>query len=164
MKKLVLIGFAASGKSSVGKLIEKKINMQFVDTDVEIERQCGMSVREIFDKLGETYFRQNENELVALLATRQNVVVACGGGSVLAESFAQLSSDSLVVLLTATAATVKSRLGNTSRPLFDGLSEDELANFIASRAQLYNRYSNIAIATDGLTVEQVVEEIISHII
>ncbi|MCH5159762.1 MAG: shikimate kinase [Clostridiales bacterium] len=155
MKKIVLIGFAASGKSSVGKLIAERLNMAFVDTDVEIERELGMTVQQIFDKYGEEFFRQKENEILAGLVGKQNTVVACGGGSVLAESFAQLELDSLVILLTATAATVKRRLGNTSRPLFDNLSEDELADFIAARAPLYRRHADVTFPTDNLTPEQV---------
>ena len=160
MKKIILIGFAASGKSSVGKLIAQKMNMEFVDTDLEIQRQCGLSIREIFDKFGERYFRQKENELLATLAPRQNVVVSCGGGSVMSENFAQFERDSLVVLLTATAATVKNRLGDIPRPLFDGLSEQELAEYIATRAPLYQRYADVTFSTDNLTIEQLADRVI----
>lgn len=160
MKKLILIGFATSGKSAVGKLLASRLNAKFVDTDAEIERQCGMSVQQIFDTYGERYFREKENQLLFSLACEQNAVVACGGGSVTAESFPQFAENGVVVWLTATAATVKSRLGNAPRPLFDGLNEQQLQQFIEARAPLYQRYATLTIPTDDLTAEQVFEKIV----
>ena len=156
-----MIGFAASGKSSVGKLLAEKLNVAFVDTDAEIQRHCGLSVQEIFDRFGEAYFRQKENELLASLAPRQNIVVACGGGSVLAENFRELADDSVVIWLTATAATVKSRLGNISRPLFDNLSERQLAEYIDCRAPFYRRYAQVTLPTDDFTVEELADRVIA---
>ena len=159
MKKIVLIGFATSGKSSVGKLLADELKAKFVDTDAEIERDCGMTVQQIFDTYGETYFRQKENQLLNTLAAQQNIVVACGGGSVIAQSFPQLAESSVVIWLTATAATVKSRLGNAPRPLFDGLSEQQLAAFIDRRTPLYKRYATATIPTDNLSTEQIIVNI-----
>ena len=160
MKKIVLIGFATSGKSTVGKLLAKKIGAEFVDTDVEIQRQCKLTVQQIFDNFGEEYFRQKENQLLLSLAGKQNIVVACGGGSVLADSFSQFAKDSVVIWLTASATTVKSRLGDIPRPLFDGLTEQQLEDFINSRAPLYERYAKVSVRTDGLTPEQIAEKIL----
>ena len=154
-----MIGFATAGKSTVGKLLAAKLNAEFVDTDAEIERVCGASVQQIFDTLGEEYFRQRENELLLTLANKQGVVIACGGGSVLAEGLFKLAKDSVVVWLSAEAATVKRRLGGVPRPLFDGLSEAELQAFVNARAPLYKRYADVTIATDNLTPEQVVSKI-----
>lgn len=160
MRKIVFIGFATSGKSSVGKLLADRIGAKFLDTDVEIERQCGMSVARIFDEHGEAYFRQKESELLASLVGVHDVVVACGGGSVTVEGFDRFANDSFVVLLTATAATVQSRLGDVKRPLFDGRNVDELQRLIAARAPLYRRYADVTFPTDNLTVEQVADRII----
>ena len=163
MRKIILIGFATSGKSSVGKLLAERIGAEFVDTDVEIERQCGMSVGEIFDQRGEAYFRQRENEILSSFIDRQNVVVACGGGSVLSESFTRLADHSFVVLLTATVETVHARLGDTPRPLFDGRGITELQRLIAERAPLYRRYADVTFPTDNLTPSQLAELILkSH--
>ena len=159
MKKIILIGFATSGKSTVGRLLADKLNAKFVDTDAEIERDCKMSVQQIFDEYGEEYFRKKENKLLLSLASRQDVVVACGGGSVMAEGFEEFAADGIVIWLTAAAATVKRRLGDTARPLFDGLSEQQLAAYIDRRTPLYQRYAQIVIVTDNLTAEQVVKQI-----
>lgn len=159
MKKVILIGFATSGKSSVGKLLAEKHDAKFVDTDLEIECDCGMTVQQIFEAYGEQYFRQKENELMKTLVGQSNVVIACGGGSVAADSFERLVQDGTVVWLTATAPTVKSRLGSPPRPLFDGLDEAEIAARIDERAPLYRRFAHVEVPTDNLTPEQVVERI-----
>ena len=157
MKKVVLIGFATGFKSSVGQCLADKFNAKFVDTDVEIERSLGLSVQQIFDTHGEKYFRQKENELLLSLASKQDVVVACGGGSVTVEGFPQFAKDSVVVWLKVTASTVKSRLGGTPRPLFDGLDEQQLQHYIDVRSPLYERYADVTISTDDLAPMQIAE-------
>ena len=159
-----MIGFATSGKTAVGKCLAEKLNAEFVDTDVEIERECGTSVGQIFATYGESYFREKENKLLLSLAHKSNVVVACGGGSVLAQNFNEFAADSVVVWLTVTAATVKSRLGNTPRPLFDGLNQAQLGQFVAAREPLYQRYATVTVATDNLTPEQIAENVVFRIL
>ena len=168
MKKIVLIGFAACYKSSVGKLLADRLGYAFVDTDKEIERANKMSVQQIFEKYGESSFRKKESELLRtlnanLLAKPTNIVVACGGGSVLADGFDEFACDSIVVCLTASAETVHARLGSVLRPLFDGLAEDELNSYMQQRTPLYNKYANAIFATDGKTSEQVAEQIVDWI-
>ena len=162
MKKIILIGFATSGKSSVGRLLAERLNANFVDTDDEIERQCGMTIEQIFCTQGENFFRQKENELLSSLVDTPNLVVACGGGSVLAASFPSFAAHCKVIWLTVTASTVKRRLGNVPRPLFDGLDESGLAALIEARAPLYQQNADVTVATDDLTVAQVVTEIFSR--
>ena len=160
MKKIILIGFATSGKSTVGRLLAEKLRAEFVDTDAEIERECNATVQQIFDTFGEEYFRQKENQLLLSLVGKRDTVIACGGGSVAADSFSLFAEDSVAIWLTATATTVKSRLGDTPRPLFDGLDDVSLQQFIARRTPLYERYAKVAVCTDGLTPEQIVEKIL----
>ena len=158
MKKIILIGFAACYKSSVGKLLADKFKCEFVDTDAEIERIENMSVQQIFEAHGEQYFRERESELLSTLKNG-NMVVACGGGCVLSPVFAEFARDSIVVCLTASAETIHARLGAIPRPLFDGLTVQELSRYIQTRAPLYSKYSDITLSTDGKTSNQVAEEI-----
>lgn len=160
MKKIVLIGFAACYKTSVGRLLAHRLNCTFVDVDEEIERSSGLTVQQIFSKHGEESFRQRESAMLAQLATDTFCVVACGGGSVLSSNFKAFASDATVVWLTAMASTVQSRLGETARPLFDKLSESELQTYINNRQPYYTKYANFSVATDGLTPEQVTELIV----
>ena len=158
MKKIIIIGFAACYKSTAGKQLAEKLGYNFVDTDVEIECASGMSIRQIFDASGEAYFRKLESELLRSLKTRTDTVVSCGGGSILADDFDEFAQDSVVVWLTASAETVHARLGDSPRPLFDGQSVKQLSEYIQSRADLYKKYAQVEISTDGKTFEQVVQQ------
>lgn len=163
MKKIILIGFACCGKSVVGKVLADKLGYAFVDTDCEIEKRSDLTVSEIFKHYGEKRFRQMESELLALLSKCENTVVSCGGGSVLADNFNIFAQNSVIVWLTATAPTVLSRLGNTSRPLFDKLSEQELDEFIGRRSAVYRDYAEAQFVTDDKTPQQVAEEICKYV-
>ena len=164
MEKIVLIGFACCGKSTVGKILADKIAYRFVDTDCEIERRSNLTVAEIFERFGENKFRQMENELLRELVDN-NTVVACGGGSVLTDNFDTFVQNSAIVWLTATAQTVRERLTDSiPRPLFDKLSVGQLQEYISLRTPIYAKYARVQIATDGKTPEQVAEEIYNKII
>lgn len=159
MKKVILIGFAACYKTSVGSLLASRLGCAFVDTDKEIERLCNKSVQQIFETNGEEYFRERESQLLRMLNS-ENTVVACGGGSVLSPDFDTFSKDSIVICLTASAQTVYSRLGGVCRPLFDGLTVEQLHNYMQKRAPLYNKYAQSIFSTDNKTPEQVTEQIL----
>ena len=161
MKKIVLIGFAACYKTTVGKLLSTMLDCAFVDTDEQLEKTCGMSVQQIFDTHGEPFFRDKESQLLSTL-TKDNTVVACGGGAVLSQAFDKFAQDSLVIELTASAKTVHARLGG-GRPLFDGLTVNELNDYMRKRAPLYAKYSQATLPTDGRTSRQVAEEICNWI-
>ena len=164
MKKIILIGFAACGKSSVGRLLADRLGCEFVDTDGELERVSNLAVSDIFKLYGEERFRQLESELLASLTDRINVVISCGGGSVLVDSFQSFAAHSTAVLLTATAQTVRDRLNGFTRPLFDRLSVQELDECIERRSHIYQGYADVEFSTDGKTPEQVGEEIYNYII
>ena len=160
--KLVLVGFACAGKTTVGKLYSEKYNTKFVDTDSEIERRCGMSVGEIFAKYGEEYFRKQEAALLADLPDN-NCVISCGGGTPTVDGFAEFAADATVIWLKVSAPFVNARLGNVARPLFDGLTEAELAEKIAVRSKIYAEFADYVVDTDNFTPE-VVEKIINRLV
>lgn len=160
--KLVLVGFACAGKTTVGKLYAEKYNTKFVDTDSEIERRCGMSVGEIFAKYGEEYFRKQEAALLADLPDN-NCVISCGGGTPTVDGFAEFAADATVIWLKVSAPFVNARLGNVARPLFDGLTEAELAEKIAVRSKIYAEFANYVVDTDNFTPE-VIEKIIARLV
>ena len=161
--KIVLIGFAACYKTTVGKLLADNLGCSFVDTDAEIERASGLTIQQIFDIHGEEYFRKLEREQLVNLTNCCNAVISCGGGSVLADNFDEFARDSLVVWLTATAETVRARLGAGTRPLFDKLTTKQLDVYIRNRAPLYKQYVQVEISTDGKTPEQVTQEVLMYL-
>ena len=158
-----MIGFACCYKTTAGKLLADRLKCPFVDTDEEIEKKCGMSVQQIFETQGETYFRKMESELLRKLNSncllQTDTVVACGGGSVLSPEFEELAKDSVVICLTASSSTVHKRLDGASRPLFDGLTVEELSRYMQKRASLYAQFANVTFNTDNKTPEQVADEV-----
>ncbi len=84
-QNIVLIGMPASGKTTVGKILAQKLNMPFVDTDTEIEKQEGCTIPQIFKERGEEAFRNIESQVIKNLAAKQGFVIATGGGAILRE-------------------------------------------------------------------------------
>ena len=84
-KKIVLIGMMGSGKTTVGRILSKSLKLNFIDTDILIEKNCGIKIRKIFDKYGEEYFRRTEEKIILdiLLNKKTPGVIALGGGAFL---------------------------------------------------------------------------------
>ena len=157
MKNIVLVGFATSGKTTVGKLLANKLGCNFVDCDQLLEAQHGKSIAELFSD-GEQAFRKLENQLLSTLPTT-DAVVACGGGAVLNKNFELLSQGATVVWLQIGVDTCLSRLGTTKRPLHDGKDSEWLAKLWAERNALYQQFANVVVDANG-TVDNVVNEIL----
>lgn len=157
--KIVLIGFACSYKTSVGKLLAEKLNLRYVDTDRAVEELAGKSVADIFEQQSELEFRRLESWTLLRASYLDDVVISCGGGGPLHSAFDKLAVGSTVVWLTSTASTVKQRLGQTARPLFDGKTVEQLDELLVERTSYYAQYANIKVATDDKTSAQVAEEI-----
>ena len=85
-KNLVLLGMMGVGKTTIGKIVAKKQGLEFVDTDINIEKKCSMKISEIFKKKGEKFFRIEEEKEVLKSLTKNNCVIALGGGAFVNES------------------------------------------------------------------------------
>ena len=139
MKNLVLTGFMGTGKTTVGKILAKKLGYRFVDSDEEIETTEGKKISELFELYGESGFRDIESRVIAQLAEKTNCVIATGGGVVLRkENIDRLRENGVVVLLRANIETIAQRLADkTDRPLALGKSVEELAQKLADRTPYY---------------------------
>lgn len=120
--RIYLTGFMGCGKTTVGRLLAARLGAPFVDLDVEIERRAGMTVRQIFERLGEPAFRGMESEALRGTLNLPDVVVATGGGTMTFEGNVRLiGSSGLSVWLNPPFATIAARIGGvgkTDRPLF----------------------------------------------
>lgn len=159
---VVLTGFMTTGKTSVGKILARRLGYAFFDTDDMIEKETGHSIAEIFSKSSEAAFRELETRTVQLLSALDHAVIATGGGVPLKDShMIDLEKNGFVVCLTAAPATVLSRLRGDAavRPLLQG---DEplrrIEELLAARARAYAR-CGASVATDGLTVDQVADRV-----
>ncbi len=80
-ENLVFLGMMGSGKTSIGLIISKKLNLNFVDIDHEIEKELGVKITEVFDTKGEAYFRNIEKKITLKMLKKNNVVISLGGGA-----------------------------------------------------------------------------------
>ena len=159
-----LIGMMGSGKSSVGKLLANKLQFSNIDIDKEIEKDEKLSIKEIFEKKGENYFRQIESKY--LLRKRKSAVVSCGGGIILNKKNREfLKTSRYTIYLKSSIPTLEKRLLNENgRPLLsnDNLKET-LINIYSKRKTLYTSAANTTIITDRKSVKEVCELIIEKL-
>lgn len=167
MKNVVLIGFMGCGKTTVGIRLSYRIRRVLEDTDKRIEREQGMTISDIFAKEGEAYFRDLETDLLKRISTEKyQRVISTGGGLPMREENRMLLKQlGKVVYLRIKPETVYQRLKNdTTRPLLQ--CEDPLkriTELMEQRAPLYEQAAHIIIDVDELTMEQVLEQIVSQI-
>ena len=106
---LILIGFMGSGKSTVGKLLAKKLNLNFYDLDVEIGKACDAEIKTIFKKFGERYFRELESKVLRKLI-REDGILSTGGGTVMFNEQYLKNSGAQIILLEADINSIDKRL------------------------------------------------------
>jgi len=159
---ITLTGFMGSGKTTVGKVLADFLGCPFMDLDDLIVKKAGKSIPEIFAQDGEPAFRQLEARLLRQTVekyTENTVVLALGGGAVTAPASASLLHEKTVcIYLRATLETLQARLeGETAgRPLADA----SLVGRLAAREPLYEQTAHVIIDTDGLSPDEVADEII----
>jgi shikimate kinase len=161
-----LIGFMASGKSTVGKIIADKMGMVFIDVDRVIELKQGITVKKIFENSGENFFRDIESEVISKLFVNRNCVFACGGGVIeRGENMKIIKSNSLVFYLHVSPLRAVERMGDsTDRPLLNMPGRQESAQKLLKRRDpLYREFADIVIDTNLSKPEQIANEIIGKL-
>lgn len=159
---LYLVGFMATGKSTVGRAVAQRLGHRFFDSDIEIERRLGRPVREIFAEQGETAFRQLEREFIEEGHPDSHSVVACGGGLVTQSGMIEsLKAKGVVICLYATVETVLQRTqGNRTRPLLEVEDpEKRIRELMAAREPFYRRAGTLVL-TDNRGMTDVVEHLL----
>ncbi|MEM9687974.1 MAG: shikimate kinase AroK [Pseudomonadota bacterium] len=159
---IVLVGPMGAGKSAEGRLLARKRQLDFVDSDEELEARTGVDIPFIFEKEGEAGFRDRESRVLADLAGRSGVVLATGGGAVMRDDNRKvLGGCGLVIYL---QTSVEQQLSRTShgrhRPLLD--TDDPravLEALMEKRHPLYQQLADLVIDTNGRKVPSVVYEI-----
>lgn len=168
VKKIALIGYRATGKSSVAKRLSERLRLPHVDSDAVVAKQTGKSIAQIFDEDGEECFRELEARAVSdALHSPDSLVLATGGGAPLRESTRNdLKNHSIVIWLVAPVNTIAERMRGdsgteSSRPSLTGVCSpvDEIETVLKEREPLYRDAATHIVDVENKTIEMIVDEI-----
>ena len=160
-KNLVFLGMMGSGKSSIGNLVSKKLDLQFIDIDSLIVKNTEMSISEIFKKKGENYFRNLEEKItLKSLKKIRNIVSLGGGGFINTKIRNEILSNHFSFWLNWDESTlVKRIIGSKKRPLVFKSTDREIRTIIKNRSQIYSN-AQFKINCNKLTKTEIVKKII----
>ena len=151
-----------AGKSTIGKVVAKKMNLKFIDTDDEITKLEKKSIRKIFELYGEKYFREKEEKIITKLLDKDQVVIAYGGGSFLNREIRRnILDNSISFWLSWKKNTIIKRIiTNYKRPKVINLTKKDLSDMIDSRSNIYQQADH-KIDCENLNKNEIAEKIIS---
>ncbi len=164
---LILIGYRATGKTTLARLLAQRLKWSWIDLDEEIEKAAGKPIARIFAEDGEPAFRELEAQLVCAWCGREAVVIATGGGAPLREDNRQaMKAAGKVIWLTATPQTIHARMAGDAttamrRPALTsagGLAE--IVRLLAQREPIYRQTADRVVDTENRTPQQLAEEIL----
>jgi shikimate kinase len=166
--KIVLLGYMASGKSSVGKKLSKKLSMSFIDLDEYIIEKEKMAISDIFNVKGEIYFRLIESTyLKEILLKKENFILSVGGGTpCYANNIEEINkNDTISIYLQASIPTLVKRLikKKTKRPLIASLDDDKIPEFVAKHLferRFFYDQAKITLKVDEKSKKKVAKELV----
>jgi shikimate kinase len=160
-KNLVFLGMMGSGKSSIGFLVSKKLNLPFLDIDNLIVENTGMSIAEIFEKKSEDYFRNQEEKItLKCLKKIKNVISLGGGGFINNKIRKEILSNHFSFWLNCDESTLNRRIKNSKkRPLAFKSTDQKIRAIIRNRSKMYSK-AQFKINCNKLTKTEIVKKII----
>ena len=164
--RLILIGPMASGKSTIGKKLSKRLNLDFLDVDEQVEKSAGVSIAWIFDVEGEKKFRERESKELINSLEANNCVIATGGGVILVEKNRSLLKKGTVIYLETSIQTQLERTVNDNkRPLLQKSdnAEQTLRELKQIRDPMYKECANITIKEGKNSHNEVVDQIVDKL-
>ena len=158
---IVFLGMMGSGKTSIGELVSKKLDLNFFDVDQCIENETKMKISKIFSDNGENFFRKLEEKKTLNLLKKKNAVIALGGGAFLNQNIREeVLKNHSSFWLNLSSDVIINRIKNSSkRPLAIQSTTNELANLIEKRSNIYSK-AMYKVDCDGLTKNEIVDKII----
>ena len=161
-KNIVFLGMMGSGKTSIGLLVSKKLNLQFYDIDQIIEKELEMSISVIFEKKGEKFFRDIEEKTTLKILKKKWIVISLGGGAFINKKIREeILKNHLSFWLNWNSKTLIQRIKkNIKRPIALKSSTSELIDLIKKRSVVYSK-SKYKINCEKLSKNEIVNEIIN---
>ena len=163
---IFLVGMMGAGKSTVGRLLARRLKLRFLDSDHEIERRCGVKIPLIFEIEGEAGFRSREAQLIAELSAENAIVLATGGGAVLsAENRRRLAARGTVVYLRARPEDLYERVRHDrNRPLLAAADPPaRLRELYAERDPLYREIADLVVETGRQGIHALARELLEKL-
>ena len=163
---LILVGMMGAGKTTVGRLLARRLKRSFYDSDEEIERRCGVRIPLIFEIEGEAGFRARETQVIAELCALDNAVLATGGGAVLTEGNRRaIAARGVVVYLHARPPHLWQRVRHDrNRPLLATADpQKRLEELYAERDPLYREVADLVIDTGKQGVQTLAKDLLTRL-
>ena len=163
-KNLVLLGMMGVGKSTLGKIVAKKLNLKFVDTDLNIEKKWSMKIWEIFENRGESFFRIEEEKEVLECLKKNKIVLALGGGAFMNKNIRDLIlKNCLSFWLDLNLKTITRRVKwNKKRPLLNQQKAEEIIKELYSKRKNIYKLAKYKINCNKMTKGEIAEKIIFY--
>ena len=160
-ENLVFLGMMGSGKTSIGSIISKKLNIDFIDIDEEIEKNLGMTISKIFEIKGERYFRKIEETITLKILKKSKMVISLGGGAFLNNKIKKEILDNHISfwLNWDTKSLINRIKDSKKRPVAFNATTNELANLIKKRSIVYSK-AMYKINCENLSKNEVVNNIL----
>ena len=160
-ENLVFLGMMGSGKSSIGSLAAKRLKLNFIDIDKEIEKELGTSIKKIFKTKGESYFRKFEEKITLKKLKLNSVVISLGGGAFTNRNIRkEVLKDNLSFWLNWNENVLLNRIKNSKkRPIAFNATDDELIDLIQKRSTIYSK-ALYEIKCDNLSKSEIVKKIL----
>ena len=161
-KNLVLLGMMGVGKTTLGKLVAKNQGLEFIDTDANIENKNSMTINEIFEQKGENFFRLEEKKEILNLLSKQDCVIALGGGAFMDKTIREsVLKNAISVWLDIDLKILNQRLKwNQKRPLLKKYNNQKKLNELHEQRKNIYQLANHKIVCDKLNKENIVNRII----
>lgn len=162
MKTIYLCGFMGCGKSTIGKIISKKVGLEFYDLDTYIENKCGMKIPEIFEKFGEEHFRRLETDAIKEFQSKSGIVATGGGAMLSKENSESANKNGLVIFIDTDFEICYDRIkDDPNRPIAFNSTKDELLERFEKRYPLYKSHSVFSVNGNN-TPLQIAQEIVDR--
>ena len=162
-ENLVFLGMMGSGKSSIGSLVAKKLKVEFIDVDKEIEKELGISISKMFETKGEDYFRKYEEKITLRVLKTNSIVVSLGGGAFVNKIIRkEILKNHISFWLNWNDEILLERIKNSKkRPLAFNSTENELIDLIKKRSNIYSK-ALYEIKCDKMSKSEIVKKVLNN--